>query len=245
MDAFLGGKLSVAQPKTGFRAGLDSVLLGAAVPAQARSLLDLGAGAGVAGLVALAHNERLTATFLERDGGMAEIARHNVAGNGLSGRAEVIVADVAASAAAKAEAGVKRDHFDVVIANPPFFGNGTRAPDAARAAARHAGDAIDIWVKAAVSAAHASGEVIFIHTAETLPALLDAFGKRMGGLLVLPIAPRPAKPASRVLVRGLKGSRAPLTLLPPLVLHNESGNAFAPRAEAIFRGTGVLDWLEL
>ena len=33
-DLFLGGKLSLLQPKKGFRAGLDSVLLAAAVNAK-------------------------------------------------------------------------------------------------------------------------------------------------------------------------------------------------------------------
>ena len=54
-DAFLGGRLSIAQPAHGFRAGLDSVLLGAAVGRADGTLLDLGAGAGAAALVALSH----------------------------------------------------------------------------------------------------------------------------------------------------------------------------------------------
>src|SRR5690606_37947746 len=50
-DAFLGGKLIVSQPSHGFRAGLDSVLLGAAIPRGTNNLLDLGAGVGTASLV--------------------------------------------------------------------------------------------------------------------------------------------------------------------------------------------------
>ena len=47
-DAFLGGTLTVAQPAKGFRAGLDSVLLGAAVGPGRGTMLDLGAGVGTA-----------------------------------------------------------------------------------------------------------------------------------------------------------------------------------------------------
>ena len=66
-DAFLDGRLSISQPEKGFRAGLDSVLLGAAVGADDGALLDLGAGAGVAALVALRHHDRLVATLVEAD----------------------------------------------------------------------------------------------------------------------------------------------------------------------------------
>jgi Predicted O-methyltransferase len=54
--------------------------------------------------------------------------------------------------------------------------------------------------------------------------------------------PRPGAAASRVLVRGTKGSRAPLTLLASRALHGEDGRAFAPEFDAIFRGMAVLDW---
>mgnify|MGYP001821000592 CR=1 FL=1 len=50
-DAFLGGKLHLLQPKTGYRAGVDPVLLAASVPAAAgERVLDLGCGVGAAAL---------------------------------------------------------------------------------------------------------------------------------------------------------------------------------------------------
>ncbi|WP_404405859.1 tRNA1(Val) (adenine(37)-N6)-methyltransferase [Pelagibacterium halotolerans] len=243
IDAFLGGKLSICQPKGGFRAGLDSVLLGASVPAGTGRLLDMGAGVGVAGLVALAHAPAMHVHMAEIDPEMAALARANAERNGFDRHAEVSVLDVTASGTARAAAGLGTDIYDVVIANPPFFGNGTLAPDNGRARARHMDEtAIDAWVKTAVSAAHAHAEVIFIHTVAALPELLAAFTARMGGVSVLPIAARPGMAASRVLISGRKGSRAPLTLLPSLVLHGTEGNAFLPHVDAVFRGKSVLDW---
>jgi tRNA1(Val) A37 N6-methylase TrmN6 len=242
-DAFLGGKLSVLQPRSGFRAGLDSVLLGASVPEGTGKLLDLGAGAGVAALCALEHNHSLNAVLAEIDPATAELARQNVESNGFGNRADVLTLDVLASGLDRKRAGLGTDLFDVVIANPPYFATGTLADDKARAGARHMdGDFLDGWVKTAVSAAHARGLVIFIHTVEALPQLLSSFASRTGGIAVLPLCPRPGMAASRVLVKGQKGSRAPLRLLPPLALHGDEGNGFAPAVDAVFRGTGRLDW---
>jgi tRNA1(Val) A37 N6-methylase TrmN6 len=89
-DAFLGGKLSIAQPEKGFRAGLDSVLLGASLPQGTGHLLDLGAGAGVAALCALAHDEGLEATLVENNADMAMLAAGNVEANGFSHRAAIL-----------------------------------------------------------------------------------------------------------------------------------------------------------
>lgn len=243
-DAFLGGRLTVSQPDKGFRAGLDSVLLGAAVNLQSRRLLDLGAGAGTAALVALADLPELGATLVEAESSMVAIAAHNVEANGMAPRAKVVELDLTAPGKVRAAAGLVADHFTSVIANPPFFdpGRGT-APASSRSSARHMGDdALDRWVKTAATHAAPNGEVIFIHVAEALPLLLAAFTQRFGAVTVLPLLPRHGEAASRVLVRGIKGSRAPFALLAARAMHETTGRAFRPEFDAIFRGTARLIW---
>jgi tRNA1(Val) A37 N6-methylase TrmN6 len=64
--------------------------------------------------------------------------------------------------------------------------------------------------------------------------------RRASGVTLLPIYPREGREAVRILVRAKKGSRAPLAIAPPLVLH--AGKGFAPIAEAIHRGEQVIGW---
>jgi tRNA1(Val) A37 N6-methylase TrmN6 len=243
-DAFLGGRLTVSQPEKGFRAGLDSVLLGAAVRANAHSLLDLGAGAGTASLVAMADLPQLHATLLEADPGMAALAGLNAHGNGMAERARVLTLDLTAPGRLRAAAGLAADHFSTVIANPPFFDPARgSAPTRARAGARHMDDAaLDKWVKTAATHAAPGGEVIFIHVAEALPLLLAAFTQRFGAVAVLPLLPREGEAASRVLIRGIKGSRAPFAVLAARAMHEAGGRGFRPEFDAIFRGTARLIW---
>jgi tRNA1(Val) A37 N6-methylase TrmN6 len=244
-DAFLGGRLKLLQPRAGFRAGLDSVLLGAAVGAARGALLDLGAGVGTAALVALTHRPELSALLVENEPEALELAAQNIAANGFAGRAEPIPLDILDSAAAHAAAGLRRDHYAAVIANPPFFaaGQGTRARGPERARARQMDSAaLDTWARVAAGAAAPAGEVIFVIPAEVLAPLLAAFDRRFGALTLLPLAPRPGLPASRVLIRGIKGSRAPLTLLSTRALHEMEGNAFSPEFVAILTGATPLLW---
>lgn len=241
-DAFLGGRLTIAQPARGFRAGLDSVLLGAAVGHSSGRLLDLGAGVGTAALVALAHHAGLAANLVESDSAMAELAAANIAANRMDARAGVVALDATSTGRARAAAGLAPDAYVSVIANPPFYEGGT-APSARRAGARHMpAAALETWVKTAATHAAPGGEVIFIHTPERLPELLAAFTARFGAITVLPLTPRESEPAHRILIRAIKGSRAPLTLLGSRALHLEDSRHFRPQFEAILRGGDRLHW---
>ena len=244
-DAFLGGRLMLVQPARGFRAGSDSVLLGASVPESASWILDLGAGVGAAGLVAALWAKDANVLLAERDAATLELARQNIETNGLSGRVDAAAADVTASGPVREAAGLRPDSFDVVIANPPYFekGHGTPAGEAGRNAARHADSAdLDLWLRTAAAATAPRGAAIFILPAERLGEALAGFDRRFGAVTVLPIAARPGAEAGRVLVRGIKGSRAPLRLLAPLVLHGAEGNGFAPEIASVLRGETRLSW---
>ncbi len=67
-----------------------------------------------------------------------------------------------------------------------------------------------------------------IHRADALPRCLAALAGRFGGIAVRPVHAKPEEPAIRILVSAVKGSRAPFSLAPPLVLHGPDGR-FTPR----------------
>jgi tRNA1(Val) A37 N6-methylase TrmN6 len=80
-----------------------------------------------------------------------------------------------------------------------------------------------------------------IHRPDALAAILAAADKRLGAVTLLPVHPRAGVSAHRLLVAGVKGSKAPLKLAPALVLH-ESDGRLTPLADAIHRGEGLVDW---
>jgi tRNA1(Val) A37 N6-methylase TrmN6 len=239
-DAFLGGALQVLQPQDGYRAGLDAVLLAAAAPIEegcTGCVLDVGAGVGVVGL-AVAHRVNDAAVVLvERDPDLVALARANVERNDLSGRVRVVEADVTRPLRELSGLAPLAETFDHVLANPPFHaeGRGTPAGDALKAAGHAMPEGnLDRWVRFMAAMAKPGGTATLIHRAEALGDLLPALSSRFGAIDVFPIHPRDGEPASRVLVQGTKGSRAPLQLLPGLVLHNPD-HGFRPELEAILR----------
>jgi tRNA1(Val) A37 N6-methylase TrmN6 len=215
LDAFLGGRVSIAQPVSGYRAGVDPVLLAASVPARAgETVLDLGCGSGVAALCVGARVSGVRLVGLEVQPGYAQLARENAARNGLA--MEVVTGDLA-----QMPEGLRARQFDHVILNPPFFdrARSTPAHDAGREGAMGEALPLDRWVAAAARRAAPGGHVCAIHRAERLADLLGAMAARLGSIEVLPLIPRRARAARLVLVRGRKGGRAALRLCDGWLMH--------------------------
>ncbi len=247
-DAFLGGALQILQPRAGYRAGLDAVLLAAAVPAvphKAVHVLDVGAGVGTAGLCLARRVPGAQVVLLEREAALARIAADNVDRNGLSARVRVVQGEVGLASAALAALGLGEESFDHVMANPPFHNleAGTLAPHALKADAHAMPEGeLERWGRFMARMAAPGATITVIHKAEALIRLLAALDRRFGALKVLPVQPRDLAPAHRIIVEGTKGSRALPILLPPFVLHG-AGDAFVPAAQAILRAGAALSML--
>jgi tRNA1(Val) A37 N6-methylase TrmN6 len=206
-------------------------------------VLDIGAGSGVAGLCLLARVRGLEVTAVEIDEGLAALAARNAAANGFAGQFRAVAADVTAPGKALAAAGLKRESYHHLIANPPFYAerNVRPAPDQARATAHVMGEGdLAAWVRFFATMAAAGGCLTLIHRPDCLPELLGLLEGRFGAITVFPLFSKPGEAATRIIVQAKKGSRAGLSLLPGLLLHDASGN-YTEAAEAVLRGGAALD----
>jgi tRNA1(Val) A37 N6-methylase TrmN6 len=243
VDAFLGGRVEAVQPAAGHhRAGLEAVLLATSLDSRiAGTIVDLGAGVGVAGFCAAARCQRAKVVLVERNPEAVECARLALArpaNAAFAERVRIVPLDISAPEETRTKAGIGRDLADHVLLNPPFNlqADGSVSPRAARAEAHVlGGDGLDAWFRAAASVLKFRGDLTAIFRADGLEMLLAAAARRFGALDVMPIAPRAEKPAHRILVRAVKGSRAMLRILPPLVLHDADGGAFTSGVEAMLR----------
>ena len=241
-DAFLGGRLIVAQPANAYRAGLDAVLLAASCRAETgERVLDAGAGVGVVGLSVAARVPGVEVVLVESSKVLAALARRNVEQNGLGIGVRVVEADILAQARLDAS-GLSLEAFDHVLANPPYqeAGRGRAPPDALKAQANEMPrEGLDLWARYLARMTAPDGTATMIHRADALAQVLAVFDSRFGALEVVPVHPRASAPANRILVRGRKGSRAPLRILPQVTLHGEV-KGFLPEIDAVLRDGALL-----
>ena len=245
LDAVLGDRLTLRQPKRGHRVGHDAILLAAATEANpGEHAVELGAGVGAAGLALAQRVPGLKVTLVEIDRALAALTQENAARNGLAERVHVVALDVAAPEREFAKARIERGTASHVLMNPPFNDPARHnvSPDPQRRSA-HAAPANTLvrWIDRAGSLLAQSGTLTMIWRADGLGDVLAATRANFGGVTILPIYPRPNAAAIRILVRAVKASRAPLALLSGLTLNDVDGRATAD-AEEILRGGSALRW---
>lgn len=237
-DAFLGGKLRLWQPKRGYRAGVDAVLLAAtAQPVPGARVLELGCGVGAAILCLAARIPGLTLTGVEREPTFAALARRN--GGALL---EVVEADLA-----ELPLEVRQRQFDLVLANPPYYRRSAsiRSGQSHREAAHGEETPLQNWVRTAARRLAPKGQLHFIHLAERLPDLLAALPQGMGSVEVLPLAARQGRAPDRILFKATKNGRGAFRLHAPLILHRGArhevdGDDYTPAVHAALREGAAL-----
>ncbi|HVY02869.1 MAG TPA: methyltransferase, partial [Caulobacterales bacterium] len=133
--------------------------------------------------------------------------------------------------------------FDGVFANPPFDDAETaQAPHPSRRGAYLTEHGLHEWIGALSNRLRGGAALTMIHRAARLGEILAALEGRLGGVCLYPIRPAADKPAKRVIVRAVKGARAPLAMLKGLDLHDGGGGKYTPQADAILRGTARVAW---
>ena len=247
VDAFHRGRFWLVQPsRGGHRAGMDAMMLAAAVPSGfSGRLADFGAGAGAAALAVLSRCAAARAVLVERSAEMAGFAAATLSHPGnahLGDRASVLTADVTLTGRARGEAGLADNQFDFVIMNPPFNAARDRAtPERLRKEAHVMEDGLfESWIRSAAAVVRPRGRLAVIARPEQLGAILDAMSGRFGDAEMLAVHPRPDAAAIRIVLRAALGARGKLAIRPPLMLHARSGNGPDERSEMITNGLASL-----
>lgn len=242
-NAFLGGRLHLWQPRRGYRAGIDPVLLAAAVPARAgQSVLDLGCGAGAVALSLGARVAGLHLTGVELQPAYAGLARSNADAAGQ--QMQVVQADLG-----DLPADLRQRRFDHVVANPPYYRHGahTGAADAGRRRALGEATPLADWIAVAARRLAPRGYLHMIQRTDRLPEMLAGCDGRLGSVEVLPLAARAGRAPDLVILRARKGGRAGFHLRPPVILHRGDahtgdGESYTAEILSVLRDGAALPW---
>ncbi len=238
---FLNGRVTLWQPKDGYRAGVDPVLLAATIPAKAGAkVLELGCGAGAAFLCLSARVPNLIVHAVELQPEYAALAHRNAKENGAG--ATIWEADLTALSVE-----LRQMQFDHVFANPPYFDRtaSTAAQDAGRDVAMGEDTPLGKWVEVAAKRLAPKGTATFVHRAERLPDLLSAMHGALGSIQVMPLQARAGRDANLVLVHGVKNGRAAFRLHAPVRMHEgdahtRDGESYTDQIRAVLRDGAAL-----
>lgn len=214
-----------------FPPSTDSFLLGGfANPRRGEKVCDLGAGAGLLGLLLLAREPSLQVTGIERDAHACAVLARNAAENRLPLTA--LCADLRQRETLPAGA------FQLAVSNPPYF-----APHTGAVAEGTRGDAraeltatLEDIFAAAERMLQWGGRFCLVYRPERLAALLTAavtHGLEPKRLRMVQHTARSAP--SLVLLECRRGGKPGLSVEPPLLLRLEDGGESHDVRRAYFR----------
>ena len=238
-DSFLGGSLSLLQPKVGYRAGMDAVLLGAAIPAVAgQSILDVGCGVGTAGLCLARRVQGGRVTGIEVQADLHALAEQNAQRNDLHDRVHFVRGDLRARGGLLAARS-----FDHVISNPPFIpedkGRCSGTPHADKSKRESEADLAE-WIEAMLYWVRERGFITVIHRADRLHEILGLLSPRIGAIRVCPVWPKRGRDANRVVIQGRREAKAGVTLSPGIVVRHDDDTVTAEMEEIQRHGRGLV-----
>ncbi|MEJ8561739.1 methyltransferase [Yoonia sp. GPGPB17] len=220
-DDFLGGKIAIWQPRKGYRAGVDPVILAASVAAKPKqSILELGCGVGVASLCLAARVPDLEITGVEVQADYAKLARRNGQENALP--FDVITADLR-----DLPTGLRQRRFDHVIMNPPYFDRdaGTASDDSGKDIALGGDTPLQDWLAVGAKRVGPRGYMALIQRMERLPDVLRALEGRLGAIVVRPISGRGGRAPELFLLQARQEGRTPFRMAPALIMHKGDSHA--------------------
>ena len=229
-DDFLGGRLRIWQPRKGYRAGVDPVILAASVAAKpGQSVLELGCGVGVASLCLSTRVSNIKVTGVELQPEYAELAQRNGKDNGLP--FDVVTADLR-----NLPGTLRQQRFDHVIMNPPYFDRaaGTSSDDAGKDIAFGGDTPLQAWLDIGARRVGPRGYLTLIQRMERLPEVLAGLQGRLGAFVVRPIAGRPNRAPELFLLQARQEGKTAFRMAPTQIMHegdSHKGDQESYRAE--------------
>ncbi len=221
LDDFLGGAIQMYQPQTGYRSGIDPLLLTYCLSRTLKgTMLDLGCGSGLISLCALWHNPLLSAVGLEMDQKAVDRATRSAVLNNVDQRFAVhhhilgVDIDI-----------IENNTMDIVAMNPPWFDqNSSQKAQGSRGDGRTEGNwKLQDWLHYGIKKLKPQGVLGIIHRASRLDDILYIMHQKMGNIKIIPIYPCHGKAAKNIIILAQKGRKTPLELTSGLITYGDDG----------------------
>jgi tRNA1(Val) A37 N6-methylase TrmN6 len=230
-DKLLNGRVTIYQPKDGYRVAIDPVLLAAAVPAKSGdTVLDLGIGTGAISLCLQARVNKCQIRGIDTNTTYLELAQKSVSRNGWGPYIDLHFGDVR-----KPPRALNEGSFDWIVANPPYFNadSYSPSPDEGKSMANASVDtSLEDWVKCAKHFMKPEGGFVLIYPADELKTLREILKSQFLEINLCQILPREGQKAKRVLLMAKNKAKAAENEAQKVVLHDPDGN-YTPEARGI------------
>lgn len=221
LDELQRNGYSIIQNPEKFCFGMDAVLLsGFSKVRQDEVVLDLGTGTGIIPILLEAKTKGKHFTGLEIQEESADMARRSVAYNGLEEKIEIVTGDIKGASSI-----FGASSFDVITTNPPYMTgqHGLVNPDEAKAIARHELKcSLEDVIRESAKLLKPKGRFYMVHRPFRLAEIMTCMVRyKIEPKRMRFVYPYVDKEPNMVLIEGLRGGNARVTIEKPLIVYKE------------------------
>lgn len=244
-DYLLDKQIKIFQPRDGYRASTDAVILSAMVDRVKKGdeILDVGSGTGAISLC-LAHrfqDKDVQIVGLELQERLAELSNMSAEANGFEGL-EYVNCDIRnvnlmtpPDLPLKGEEIGRGGKFGHVVTNPPYSEVDMPSPNESKSLAHnHQGFSLKEWIGFCIKMMKPKGFFYMINRAEAVDEILHNIYGKLGNIRIVPIYSKIGQDAKRVVIIGQKGTKSVTKIDKGLVVHKENGE-YSEKANMILR----------
>lgn len=241
-DTLFDGSLHCLQHRDGYRFSLDAVLLAHFVcPGKGETILDLGAGCGVVGLILLHRaSERIRSLLsFELQPELVQLTRENIRLNQFEAKMTVVEGDLR-----NILSHCGPESFSTVVCNPPFYtiGSGRRSVNDQALIARHEiACTLPEILAAAAAVVRNKGRLVMIYPAEKVGTLLGLLPQQRLTVKRMQLVysyPEPPTSARLLLLEVVKNGGEGGEVLPPFYIYSHKDGDYSPAMQRQYAG----DW---
>jgi tRNA1(Val) A37 N6-methylase TrmN6 len=219
----LGRKISLYQPKKGYKVSIDAILLSAfAQPHPDSTVLDVGAGVGGVCLPLAYRHPTIQVTSIECQEMMVNLLKKNIDSNQMHNRVHVVHESIESCTLTPLT-------FDHVVTNPPYFEYHKiktmtkNSPNPSKLICHHGH--LKKWLSFCVRMLKPKGYLWMIIPTQRLSDVLNIFDeKKMGNITITPLWSKNGHSSHRLMICAQKQSKSPLELKPGIVVHHDDGS---------------------
>ncbi len=236
-DSLFAGDLFCYQNRSGYRFSLDSVLLAHfCIHWKTATILDLGCGCGILGLILLYRNSRNIEEIigLEYQPSLTQLAKKNSKINQLDKKFKILHGDLK-----NINEFLDAEYFSHVICNPPFYrvGNGRPSKEKEAYLARHQITATPNDIARAISFGLKNrGTASLVYPADQATDLIKHLtSHKLEPKILQAVYSYPeAKEATLILLECLKNGGSGLKIKKPLFIYQGKNGNYSDDVEAMY-----------
>jgi len=201
LDNFLDGKIKIYQPKNGYRAGIDAVLLASCVQVFKKcKILDIGSGTGVISFFIASKYKNVEIVGIEKNFKYYSLSMRSLRLNKVKSKIKFFNKDFKHISNMKS---------DIIVSNPPWFRQNStyKSYNSLLNDAKIESLKLDLWIEKVLINLNSTGEYYTIFPYRRIEEMIKILRNHFKSVKIYPVSSFKSKPPDKAIILAKRSGK--------------------------------------